>query len=518
MKESEYVSLWTVGFHRYTLIGINQGVSFVGQKRIKEKSPEELKAERVTAVLEETDRTGKAPAFVRESPGQFLRDMYEVWHRQGGKEGGRWRNSIRKMRDEWLTGRNAVPSLHPKLMGRVKLTRSDVRALLDLFLGRWRIAEGDDPISAMTTDGYVAFAVGGQRLLRDVLLVALLPSGSVHRRTLMLPACLPKPRAQADDMKIQTFIEEYRECDALVTFSRNRIVVDSTPSEAMKNFFYLFNAFYEEDSKRNRSKCTFIWIVDFGRRIFEDDQSFRGYFNAGFLSLLLQSFCSFDSEHDQPIERQGKLLRQLRIFDSKKRHDRWNWLVQRSVVIAENLRWEEFEDLYSDEENDILKIRLRDSGVTAQHILPSEIPPIWNSSIKSLIGKSTNFDNISFTTLFNKNGWSGKSKSRYLKYFSHARTIKSSETGISDTIIQSVEMPYPGDHYDEAFRIIYFSALYRLSGKRDIDSEEMTAFAYLRKLGFNILKVDDFIRIFQPISPDNVVSVQSGRGSDRNLV
>ena len=114
----------------------------MGHRKPREKTADELQAERVTAALEETDRTGRVPAFVRENPGQFLRDMYDVWHRQGGKEGGRWRNSIRKMRDEWLVGRNTVPSLHPKLMGRVKATRSDARALIDLFLTRWRYGEG----------------------------------------------------------------------------------------------------------------------------------------------------------------------------------------------------------------------------------------------------------------------------------------------------------------------------------------------------------------------------------------
>ena len=471
----------------------------MGQRKIKEKSPEDLKAERVTAALEETDRTGRTPLFVRENPGQFLRDMYEVWHRQGGKEGGRWRNSIRKMRDEWLTGRNAVPSLHPKLMGRVKLTRSDVRALLDLFLGRWRIAVGDDPISAMTDDGYVGFEATDVRRLRDCL-TNLLNSKS-EREAFLLPKKEAKPRLHGASLPIHAFIEgEYQHCDALAMLSRNRIAIGPSPPETMKNFLYLFNAFYEEDKKKSGSGCIFIWIVDMGRRLFEDDQSFSEFYNAGFLSLLLQSFAAFDSEQDAATEQRGKLFRQLRIFDPIARQQRWEWLAQRSVVVAENLRWEEFGELYGEEENEIHKVRLRDSGVTAQHILPRETPPNWSFHLRRLAGKKVDVGNVSITAFLNKKGWSiSPEKDDYLRYFAHARTIKNTDVGTPNTTFESIELSPPGENYDEAFRIVYFSALHRLSGKSNPDSEEFTAFAYLRKLGFNVLNINDFIRIFRGV-------------------
>ncbi|MGI9503309.1 MAG: hypothetical protein ACR2RE_09675, partial [Geminicoccaceae bacterium] len=244
------------------------------QKKRSEKSAEDLQTERITAALEETDRTGKSPSFIRENPGQFLREMYEVWHRQGGKEGGRWRNSIRKMRDEWLTGRNHVPSLHPKLMGRIKVTRSDARALIGLFLERWRYAEGGDSLSSVTRDGYAAFPVESQNRVRDALLQAVFPAkAKASAWPILMPPRRTSTRAHSDDIHVDAFIDDYRRCDALVTFSRNRIVIDPTPPESMKNFFYLFNAFYEEDRIRGESKSIFIWIVDLGRRLYEEDQS-----------------------------------------------------------------------------------------------------------------------------------------------------------------------------------------------------------------------------------------------------
>ncbi len=473
----------------------------VGQKRIREKTAEELQAERVEAALNEAGRTGRAPGLVVENPGQFLRDMYEVWHRQGGKEGGRWRNSIRKMREQWLTGRNHVPSLHQKLMGRIKLTRSDARALIGLFLERWRYVNGSAASVLASADGYAAFDVDIQLRIRDALLIAAFPSkGKVGARSILMPPRPTNTRAHADDIHVDAFIDNYRQCDALVTFSRNRVVVDPTPPESMKNFFYLFNAFYEEDRLNAKSKRVFIWIVDFGRRLYEEDQSFREYFNSGLLSLLFQSFYSFDSERDRPDEYQGKILGQLRIFDSQRRRARWQWFLERSVVIVENLRWEEFGQLYGDEESQIAKIRLRDSGVTAQHILPLDVPPRWGGYLKNLGGRKVNVNDISFTNFYKKEGWDPIGDEKKIKRYAHARTIMPSEKGISDAIIESIELPSPGRSYDEACDIIYLSALYRLSNDHDLDSEEMTAFAYLRKLGFNVIKVDDFMRLFQPVA------------------
>ena len=177
------------------------------------------------AALKETDHTGRAPAIVRENPGQFLRDMYEVWHRQGGKEGGRWRNSIRKMRDEWLVGRNAVPSLHPKLMGRVKVTRSDARALVDLFLGRWRYAEGGDALTSMTSDGYVGFSTGDRRSLRDALMAGLIRSGE-QSKGIDLPEQHQERVSFEETKRRWVNVEQVmHESDALITLSRHRIAV-----------------------------------------------------------------------------------------------------------------------------------------------------------------------------------------------------------------------------------------------------------------------------------------------------
>ena len=469
----------------------------MGQRKTREKTAEDLQTERVTAALEETDRTGRAPAFVRENPGQFLRDMYDVWHRQGGKEGGRWRNSIRKMRDEWLTGRNAVPSLHPKLMGRVKVTRSDARALIDLFLTRWRYGGGDDAPSEMARDGYVGFSAGDARKLCNKILDGLF----FDRHAKLLLEVRPTASAKRDqphrrELELQSFIEnDYPHSDALITFSRNRIAVGPNPPQIMKNFFHLFNQLFEEESRRD-SSCIFIWIVDLGLRLFEDDESFYSFYNAGLLSLLLHSLSTFQSEKDDDKSEHGPLFRRFRIIESPERERRWQWLLERSVVVVDNLLPEEAHILEKNYES-IDLIDLRDAEVKQHHILPSEIPTAWSSLLGKAAGHKIGVNNISFTSLINNDGWlSDQRRMSRTKYYAHFRTVSDIHEGSSNVVLRSIEMPSPGAFYDEAFWLVYLAAQYRLRSNMTLDSEEATAFAYLRRLGYHTLRIEEFARIF----------------------
>lgn len=469
----------------------------MGQKVRRAKTAEELQTERVVAALEEIEKTGRTEKVVSESPGHFLRDMYEVWHRQGGLVGGRPRNSIRKMREQWLVGKSHVPSLHPKLMGRVKLTRSDVRALVDLFLTRWRYGEGGDLLSSMTTDGYVQFASVDRKQLRDKLLKLLLVSVSRGARgEVQLPLQENQPRGGAGDLRVESFIEtEYRDCNALITFSRNRIAVGPNPPQIMKNFFYLFNSFFEEEANK-RSSCIFIWIVDLGLRSFEENESFDNFYNASFLALLLHAFRTFDSKKDDQESEHGELFRHLRILEPAQRIKRWKWLCERSVVVADNLRLEEFQDLYDDEEDQRRRIRFKDAEIRSQNILPSEIPMGWISPLRKLTGRKIDINNISFTSLIKGDAVGAKGpRSNQVKYFAHARTINDLRDEDSNIIVDSLELPSPGGNYDDAFRMVHLASLYRLGDKRNFDSEEATAFAYLRHLGYQVLKIEDFMRV-----------------------
>jgi len=474
----------------------------VGRSRTKDKSSAELQAERVTAALEEADRTGHSPVHLRDNPGQFLRDMYEVWHHQGGKEGGRWRNSIRKMRDEWLVGRNAVPSLHPKLMGRVKLTRSDARALLDLFLGRWRWANGDAQQSLTTKDGYVGFNTLQQKKLREIVLDDMTKT-SAHRGGFHLPPQTDQRESLQETERRWVDIEKVvRECDALITLSRHKIAVGATPWQTIRSVWHMLNHLYEHDERHDFPDRQFIWVIDLGSREVEQPAAFEEYFNAGLLALQLASFANFDTTKDSSLPPIRAFFPRLTISSSVRRDELWRWLVDRAVIVVQNLRLEEFNAFHGDEEERLSAVRLKDIGVTAEHILPSTTPRIWGRELRQLYGKEISASDATFTVFMRETPWSAGENQGSIRYFAHTPLRVPKDKNIpsptsAEWVTRSVELKAPDTNYDDAFRLLYWSARYRL-GEGDQKATDISweALAYLRKIGFRVLKLPTFLKIF----------------------
>ena len=474
----------------------------MGRRKIKEKTPADLQAERVETALEETDRTGRAPVVVRENPGQFLRDMYEVWHRQGGKEGGRWRNSIRKMRDEWLVGRNAVPSLHPKLMGRVKLTRSDVRALLDLFLTRWSFEEADGLADLTIKGGYIGFPSSDPRHLRRVLLDSIAKT-SDRTDALLLPERGEKRNIIEETQRRWSNIENVlRQSDVLITLSRHKIAVGSKPWQTISNTWHLFNELYEYDQSNNREKRLLIWAIDLGNREVGDLDDFMEYFNAGLLALQLASFSKFDvggkSLHPYP----KSSLPNLTVLKPQRRDDLWHWLTSRSVIAVQNMRLEEIERLHGEEEKTLRTIRLKDIGITPEHILPSATPRAWSQELRQLYGKEIDASDATFTVFMRDEPWAIAGQFRTHRYFAHTpvetKQAKASLAQVRvERITRSEELKSPDARYDDAFRLIYWGARFRL-GQTESPNEGpgLEAIAYLRRIGFTMLSVTEFLSLF----------------------
>lgn len=474
----------------------------MGQKKPREKTADELKSGRVTAALEETDRTARVPVFVRENPGQFLRDMYEVWHRQGGKEGGRWRNSIRKMRDEWLVGRNAVPSLHPKLMGRVKVTRSDARALVDLFLGRWRYAEGGDALTSMTSDGYVGFPTVDRRVLRDTLVGGLIRSND-QSKGIDLPEQRQERVSFEETKRRWVNVEQVmHESDALITLSRHRIAVGGNTIETMTNFWHFLNHLYRNDQKDPERNRIFVWVVDIGERVVEQGFSFDEYYNAGLLALQFKSFSSFDSIYDDGRSNRPMLLPRLRIAEDVHRNHRWDWLSERTVIAVQNLRREEFNGLYQDQDEKVDSIRLKEIGVTAENILPNKTPREWSKALRSLYGRQTEAADATITVFYKHAERLQPKTAKDVRYFAHG-PASGSERPEDDPLpnvalsTRSIELQSPGQNYDDAFRLLYWAARFRLGlGGEDEREQSFAALAYLRNHSFRFLLLKDFLRVF----------------------
>ena len=250
--------------------------------RLTNQSKSSEQSERILEALQEMDRSGRMPADVQSNPGQFLRDLYEVWHRQGGKEGGRWRNSIRKMREEWLVGRNAVPSLHPKLMGRVKVTQSDVKALVDLFLIKWRFPDAGETNQILTSDGFASYQANDLNKLRENIVNSLFV-GDRRARGFQLPQSDEGQSKFEETERNWNEIEKIlRQSNALITMSKHKIAVGPTPSKTISNTWHLLDEVYKYDRENDFPDRLLIWIVDLGSRDVDSPHSFDGISTLGF--------------------------------------------------------------------------------------------------------------------------------------------------------------------------------------------------------------------------------------------
>ena len=80
--------------------------------------------EKITKALTAIEVDGTVVDCIKSRrPDAFLWEFYKAWVENGGQDGGKNRNSIRRMRDVWLTGNREVKSLHPKLTGSVRVSK-----------------------------------------------------------------------------------------------------------------------------------------------------------------------------------------------------------------------------------------------------------------------------------------------------------------------------------------------------------------------------------------------------------
>lgn len=468
--------------------------------------------EKISAVLTELDRGGHVPTEVTQTPGEFLRDFYEAWLENGGLEGGKNRNSVRKMRN-WLTDEAEVRSLHPKLKGSVRISKDDACALIDLFLSRWKYLGIKEEDNSRTPDGYRPFPCGNSDKLRENLVDAMFPSDL----GILLPARAPaRARKEISQTTWDDITNLFGESDAVITLSRHRTAIGATPAETMANF-YKFLLYLRREIKND--DLILIWVVDVGSRQAEDQDSWLEFYNFETLKTQFRAFATFDSTIDHEVNRNPEkdtknnaqthdsFLRLLEIQEEQPREERWRWLCEHAVIVVLNLRDEEFSELYADEDRHAGNPTVKDVGVTAEHILPSILPDRWGPNLRGIYGKNIqNLDEATITVYFRMAGWNeGVRENRNhgssdIRYFAHALVPQQSrdDTSWVDTIV-SHEVDTPGPLYDEAFRIVYWAARYRLKEWRgSIEGRERMwalASAYVRKQGFQVLRLPEFMRI-----------------------
>lgn len=458
----------------------------------------------IKGLLVDVDRTGKVPASVVERPGEFLRRLYEAWYENGGLEGGKPRNSIRRMRNEWLKGKNAVPSLHPKLTGQIKLNRFEVTSLVDLFLAKWEYVGNRRDVSNVSREGYIQFPASDNAALSQKIVEALFCSDSASDpESLLLPDQSIGKLVQEDDA--DSVADDYQkitfQSDTSIMMSRQKTVLGPNSEDTARLFWHYLSSIYNYDKKNNNNQRNLIWIISSGERYIEEPRSVAEFFNIGFLFVLLRMFISFHSQRDQSEDVGGAIARKLWLPETTQRHDRARWLRENAAIIVQNLDKEIFKKLHPKEVEFVEKLRLKDTDITPEHVFPSIIPSVWTKPMRSIYKKGLDtLDQSTITIHLGEGDWTKSASS--IRYAAHSGAPELPLSGEGDLNelswqFRSTDLQSPGNSYDEAAQIVRSAAAYRLRHKGDYEvTDESIALAYLHKLGYRILSLDDFFKIF----------------------
>ena len=487
----------------------------VGDDAVASSKPSRL--EKITAALTAIEADDTLADCIVKTPGAFLWEFYKAWVENGGQDGGKNRNSIRRMRDVWLTDDNEVKSLHPKLTGRVRVSEDDAKSLISLFLQRWRFAGLKEGDGVLTADGYTPFPCRDSQALRDRLADAMYPAGSRQTRSGLLLPVRPGEAwfKEAVSTNWQEFADLHSDLDAHITLSRHNSSIGPTPSDTIRLFWHVMNYLYDTIGEK---ETILIWIIDIGGRQVEDEDSWKDFLNFEMMKTQFRAFASFDSEHDindhadtthtqtssEKFGIHGAFLRSLTIPEEGHREKRWKWLCERTVMLVQNLRREEFEHLYEEEDRVVHKFRLRDIGVTAENILPSMMPSRWSVSkeLRELYGRELgNISDATLTVMFNKEGkLSDDGTARDVRYFAHTLNPGTNDETPWAMTSRSRQLTTPGSHYEEAMRLVYWAARHRLKTIRGEENDAAgqdwaIATAYLINQGFRAIRLNDFMRI-----------------------
>ena len=453
-------------------------------------------------LLTEIDRTGNAPAETKDRPGEFFRKLYEAWYENGGKAGGKARNSIRRMRNEWLVNEKHVRSLHPKLTGQVKFDRQDGRTLIELFLSRWEYVGSKRKDDAVTADGYVPFVSPDLERLVETLLDAIYGKDDQDDATILLPT-IGTEDVEAPT-SVQASVKDYfsfiREADALITISSRRTILGKTPVQGMRNWWQSIEYLSQDDQTKDN---LFIWIIDLGSRQVEDEGAFAEYLNAGSLALHFSAFARFSSEHDQDDfdhANVGPMGRRLSLPDDRKRLERWQWFKAHSAVVIRKRDDISIAAIYREEDALLDSLRLKGLGLNAEHVLPRTVPSNWASRLEKFFGHFIgDLANASLAVAYKREKYSQKRNVLYLATSDPSSVDDEMDNDARKEIVAPtldiVELPSPGNQYDDAYRLVYLASRYRLS-KGGNSGDEKLATAYLHQLGFEVLEVEDFIKLF----------------------
>jgi hypothetical protein len=406
------------------------------------------------------------------SPAQFVVDLGRYWKKGGGRVAGKYRHSDRYLDELLRRNGNPIRSLTPKLLGKTHLKPRDAEVLVRTFLSHWTY-NGDPHSGEISSDrsvdlytpllpdaeidGVSAYVAGQIASLGAEVRGAVEPA----------PATPSLPGQDTSDL----IAAEFQEAAALFVAGAGQTMLVPQPETVLIGFRNLMDRLWDFE-KADRQQRMLIWLLDLGRRRFEDLESRKRFINV------------------QDVITRFKALKQ---FKEDLTDKRLNWLQSRVMIVLH--------DTSSDRP-------AANPSFDSHHVVFSAVPPRWVGSpeFSTLYPSGRVLEEGNYTIFLKRapehasecRGADEISRQGYvLKYFGHAILGKEGKRQS-----RSLELGWPGESYTEALGTVFVAAanLLGLQGKPaevSIDKMKITrarAIEKLRHLGFLLLRLDEFMK------------------------
>lgn len=415
-------------------------------------SPAAVEDEEMTEALEKlADRIKVGdPA---DAPDDYVRAVHLAWKRAGGALAGKPRHSDRVLSENLTRLKTPVRSLTPKLAGKTRIRGHDASALLRYFLANWPAPGGD-------TSGEAEIEY--RPLLDDEEIdgVAELVASMLDSDEQVSGATL-----QGDDEALpgrpfaEFTIELLEDSAGSIIVSPENTVILASPKTELIGFRGIINRFWGAERADGRARVL-GWVVDIGRRSFDDENARTVYRNVQNLMVRFKA---------------------LRDFDDRNAAERWDWLRSRAFIVVLDSRYDEGVPLP----------RVRRPLFVAHHVSFTAVAPAWLAlpEFRGLYGSNLErLGDRNFSVFPQEDGT--------FRYLGHATFYKGPrEKG--DHQLRSIELPSPGANYDDALRTVTYAGAHILNLKPFDDqnpAEASEAVEKLRYLGYRILRLDDFLK------------------------
>lgn len=403
-----------------------------------------------------------------DAPDEFVREVHAAWKKEGGTLAGKPRHSDRYLFDQLRERGASVKSLTPKLTGKTRIRPKDGATLLHFFLSQWPFPPKD--------------GAKGQAGEDDLSYRPLLPSSDVDAIADYISKQLSAEDIPVDEVSHGSAIVEslpgrisrdlnaelFAQCEVMIVVSTENSLIVATPKTELIGFRDTINRFWITE-KEDEKKRPLIWVLDLGRQDFEDVNARAAFMN---VQALMTRF------------------KALRDFDERQSKERWEWLKSRVVIVLLDTRHEE----------EIPLNRVRRPFFLAHHVNLTAVAPLWLSlpRFRGLYGSNLErLDDRSFSVFYNSSEWEKSPDDNEIRYVGHALFyLGPREKG--DRQLRGIELPSPGQNYDEAFKTVYAAAMHKLGlplpESADLHVGGKAAIEQLNYLGFLVLSLDDFLK------------------------